>query len=225
MSLRGMPEPLLDLLRGPACRAAGVAAVAGVGHPQLHRQIRPGNAEAVIATRVHAHVGGRRHVALDAPRSRRVRTMKVVLRARVGLRRMASQTDAVPVSGDLRPVGVVAVAATHPFGEHPALEERAVLIHLTFDLTVGKVEVVVQQRHAVVIAQRLAVDGVLVDEAPPRMATRAGLELTVGLAGHAPVRLVGDSVAGPGHALAFVERDQQPLGAVHASPVPLLARP
>jgi hypothetical protein len=74
-------------------------------------------------------------------------------------------------------VGIVTVAAGDPFGEHAALQERAVFVDLSLHLPVGVVEVVVQQRDAVVVAHRLAMHHVLVHQPASRVTAGAHVDL------------------------------------------------
>src|ERR1700674_3566301 len=93
------------------------------------------------------------------------------------LRQVALQTDIVAVSAKLEAVGLVAIAASHTSMEHPALDEGAVLVNFAFDLTVRKIEVFIQERDAIVIADRLPVHVVFMKLAATRVASRAHLDL------------------------------------------------
>ena len=63
--------------------------------------------------------------------------------------------------------------------EHPALDEGAILVVFLLYLPVGEIVVVVEQRDAVIVAHRLAVDVVLVNLAAARMASRAHLDFAL----------------------------------------------
>ena len=56
-----------------------MAAVAGIRCAETDRQVRAGDAKAVIAPRVDDHIGRRRHVAIYAERAGRLTLMLVVL--------------------------------------------------------------------------------------------------------------------------------------------------
>ncbi|MNP61573.1 hypothetical protein D3C76_1567730 [compost metagenome] len=57
---------------------------------------------------------------------------------------VALQAQAVAFDLDLGGVGIVAVGAAYPCIVHFALRERAVLVHLTVDLTIGVVKATAQ---------------------------------------------------------------------------------
>jgi len=80
ISLAIVPIPDLHLLDCPAGRFVGVAGITGVGNPQLRRQIGTRYPEAMIATRIHAHVSFTGHMAIDAKASGFTRLMKMMLR-------------------------------------------------------------------------------------------------------------------------------------------------
>ena len=179
MARQRVAVPLPDLLRRPFRRLIAMAAIAGVGDPQLHRQVRAGNAEAVIVARVHHHVGRGGRVAGHAVGARGTRRVKMVPRRFVFRRQVALQADFVPGGAQLAAVGFVAVAATHPLRVHPALQKGAVVEHLVLHLPVGVVEIGRQQRQPVGVRQRLA-EHVIFPELPaPGMAAGAQFQFAV----------------------------------------------
>jgi len=80
---------------------------------------------------------------------------------------MALQAEVVARGSKLEAMRFMAVTAGHTVVEHPALDERAVLVHLVLDLPVGKVEVFVQQRDPVVVFYRLAMNMIFVEQLSP----------------------------------------------------------
>jgi len=71
------------------------------------------------------------------------------------------------VAGRPKPAGVrlVTVRARDPRAEHPALEERAVLVHFAENLAVGVVQAGAEERRRVGVEERTAV-GIGVDDRP-----------------------------------------------------------
>src|SRR5262249_61178694 len=57
----GRPMPALDRRGGPFPGLVAVTIVAGIGRAELCRQIRPGDAEAVVVAAVGDHIGPPRH--------------------------------------------------------------------------------------------------------------------------------------------------------------------
>ena len=115
------------------------------------RHVRPGNAEEVVAARVHDHVVPLLHVAGDALGARRagrvvmVRGGVVLLRrqrrkARIGMRLMAAHAERIPLGAERRGVRVVTIGAANAALIHLALPERAVFVDFVVDLPVGEVE-------------------------------------------------------------------------------------
>src|SRR5512132_2558370 len=97
-------------------------------------------------------------------------------RRKMGLR-VALQADAVSLGAQARGVRLVAIAAGHALGVHPALHERAVLVDFVADLAVGLVEARLEQCREVGVRQRLAARRLLRELAAPRVAARAGVDL------------------------------------------------
>src|SRR5271165_636315 len=113
-----------------------MASIARVGHTDLHRKIGTWNADAVIAPRIHHHVGSRRHVTFDASRSGRPGLVEMMLRGIVLPRRVALEANAVAWGAKLQTMRIVTVAAGHSCVEHSALDKRAVLVNLILNLSV-----------------------------------------------------------------------------------------
>src|SRR5262245_66074281 len=93
------------------------------------------------------------------------------------LGRMAACAQRVASREKLQAVRVVAVAAGDARRVHLALEERAVLVDLVVDLTVGEIETLIEERRTMGVEQRMSV-GVALDQATAaRVAAGAGFEL------------------------------------------------
>src|SRR5216684_927130 len=138
---------------------------------------------------------------------------------------MALQTDIIAISTKFEAMGFVAIAACHACLEHPALNERAVLIDFSLDLAVREIEVLVEQRNAVVVAHWLAVDVVFVNLAATRMASRAHLDFPLRFTGPTPANFVAGRVGRPGHSFTFVKRNSEPVINFESLPFALLPRP
>ena len=80
---------------------------------------------------------------------------------------------------------------------------------LRLDLTVGKIEVLVEQGDAVVVANGLSVDGILVKFGAARMTARAELDFALGSARSAALGIAGGGIYRPADAVAFVKRNSQ----------------
>ena len=141
------------------------------------------------------------------------------------LRQVALQTDIVAVSAKLEAVGLVAIAASHTSMEHPALDEGAVLVNFAFDLTVRKIEVFIQERDAIVIADRLPVHVVFMKLAATRVASRAHLDLARRSARSAPAGIARRRVDEPVRISAFIEGDCQAFVCAELIPIAPLPCP
>ncbi len=202
--------PAYDRLCGPGAGSVRVAAGAGARRARLLGEIGPRNAERVVVTLVDLHVRTDRRVTRDAARrggSGRV----VVMRRRVeDLRRMAAAAQCVALLVEPQAVGVVAVATRDARGVHAALEERAVLEDLVLDLSVGEVEVFLEERHAVGVEDGPAMDVVLAQHRAPAVTAGAGLDLRLRRPGHAAAC---DGLALPAHprgAVAGADPESEP---------------
>ena len=143
-------------LRRPARVASRVTARAGVRRAERDGEIRPRNAQAVIASRIDHHVRCGRHVAADACRPR-ARNLMMVMGGRVVLRRqVAGRAHCVALGAQLSAVRVVTIAARHAARLHPALQERPPDVHLIALLSVGMVQRSAEQCRAIVVEKRLA---------------------------------------------------------------------
>ena len=109
--------------------------------------------------------------------------------------------------------------------EHAALDEGAVLVDLILDLTIGEVQVVLQQRDAIVIADRLSMHVVFVNLAATRVASRTHLDFALRIARHASMRVTSRWVGSPLAALAFVKRNRQSFVRGELFPIALLLCP
>src|SRR5271166_5773853 len=96
----------------------------------------------MVSSLINDHIRARRHVTFDAVCPGRSGLVKMVVRRIVLLSHVKLQTDIVAFASKLRGVRLVAVTASHTSMKHTALDERAVLIDLVFDLTVREVKAV-----------------------------------------------------------------------------------
>ena len=195
----GFPAPFgavpgCDRLGGPLLSLTGVAGRAGVRAAGRHRDVRPRDSEAVVAAGVHLHVGALRHVAVRAPGAVASFGMEVVFWGVVVLRRegresvqrrvgmVALLADGISEHAQPKAVRVVAVGATHPLGEHPALREGPVFVDLAENLTVGMVEPGIEKRGAEGVQEGVDGGAIRADRGPEGMAGGARLDLPGGVA-------------------------------------------
>jgi hypothetical protein len=123
---------------------------------------------------------------------------------------MALRAHGIARWPEVSAVGVVTVRARHARGVHLALQERPVLVDLVLDLAVGVVQGGVEERHAIVLSQRLAGEVVVEDLRAAGVASAAGLDLG---ARRGRRRALGDRRPGPERPLAarrVAELDDQP---------------
>jgi hypothetical protein len=147
--------------------------------------------------------------------------MKMMRRRRVLLRRVAAQAHLAPRRAELEAVRVVAVRAGHAPTEHLGLQKRAVFVHLVANLSVGVVETVLQERHAMSATEPPAVDVILGALPAARVAAPAHLDLALRPASRAAPGVGRFRADGPGDAPAIVQRNGEPFRAPHqALPVP-----
>ena len=92
---------------------------------------------------------------------------------------MALGADLVAGRAQLQAVRVVAIGAGDAHGEHPALQEGAVLVVLLLDLSVREIDPLGQQARDRAVEQRMAVGEARGDLMPPGMAEPAGLDLGI----------------------------------------------
>ena len=133
----------------------------------LYREFGARNADTVIAPRIHDHVGLRRHMTFYTSRAGRPGLVEMVPRGIVFVRRMALKTNPVAFHSKLQTMRLVAIAAGHPSVEHPALDERTVLVYLIPNLSVWIVKIVVKERDPRVIPDWLAMHVVFMNLASP----------------------------------------------------------
>ena len=179
----------------------------------------------MIAARIDHHVGARRHVTFDAARARRSHLVEMMRRRVVLLRRMTLRTEGVAVRAKFRAVRIVTIAARHAGVEHPALDEGAVLVVLLLYLAVGEIVVLIEQRDAVIVADRLSMHIVLVNLAAPRVASRTRLDFAIGLTRRASTRVTGGWIDRPRNTFALIERERQTFGRVERLPIALFLCP
>ena len=179
----------------------------------------------MIVAGVDLHGRDGRHVAGDAGRAGRARAVEVMLRHGVLRRQMALPADAVAGLPKLQRVRLVAIATGDALREHPALEERAVVVDLAAHLAVAPVETFLEERDAMGVEQWRSVDVVFGELAGARVAAPAELDLARRVARAAALRLAGRGIDGPVDVAPLVERDRQPPVRLQAAPVPLAPGP
>src|SRR5271163_4706978 len=103
---------------------------------------------------------------------------------------------------------LMTIAARHPRLEHPALDERPILIDFALDLSVGVIKILIEKRHPIVVSYRLAMNVVLVNLTAPRMTTRAHLDFSLRGALDTSLRIAGGGIYRPRNSVALVERDR-----------------
>ncbi len=128
-------------------------------------------------TSVDAHVRLRRHVAGHARRSGRTGRVPVMRRGVERGRQVTLRTHGVALGTQLQAVRVVAIRARHTRGVHPALQERAVVVHLVLHLAIGAVQPLGQERGTERHQERLARDMAIDTFGAPRVAGRTDLDL------------------------------------------------
>jgi hypothetical protein len=116
--------PLGNGVDRPLDRFVLVTLAAGIGDPELERQIGPWHPQAVVVPWVDHHVVLGGHVTVDAEGSRGIRFVEVVLGARKHLWRMATDASGIPREMELEIVGVVTVAAGHTLLIESLFEQR-----------------------------------------------------------------------------------------------------
>ena len=113
-------------LERPGGILVGVAAVAGVGHAELHGEQRIGDGDAVVMARMALHVGGDGHVAGDALVAGAVRLVAAVgggiddRGGRLGAAGVAAHAEQVAGNQALAGVRVMAIDTTDAHVVHPA---------------------------------------------------------------------------------------------------------
>src|SRR6266566_5854016 len=90
---------------------------------------------------------------------------------------MALRTEAIALGQQLRAVRVVTVRAGDAGGMHAALQERAVLVDLAVDLSVGVIETRLEQRRQIAVEVGLARHWALGDHFAARVTCGTSLEL------------------------------------------------
>jgi hypothetical protein len=122
-----------------------VAAVAGVGNAKFQGALGLRYAEAVVAPIIHAHVGSRWHVAIDAGSPGAARCVVMVGRGVEYGRLVALCAQCIALGQHCATVRFMAVGASHPSLVHPALQERSVNVSFIMHLPVGKVHVLLEK--------------------------------------------------------------------------------
>ena len=189
--------PQFELRRDPVAGLAQVAGQAGVWRTEPGGALGVGNAEAVVMTKVIAHVELAGHMAIDAKRPGLPGDMARVLRCFVVLGLQAAAIDrgnsslarrvvalqAHAIAGGLQLVamGVVAVGATYAFVGHLALGEGAVLKHLILDLAVQGIQFAGEGAGQIVVHQALAHGIAVTQRRATGVAAGAGFEFDRGV--------------------------------------------
>src|SRR4029453_13074615 len=118
-----------------------MAPAARIRRPELHAQIGPRDAKAVVPPRIDRHIGRLRHVAIHTQSAWLTVGMTMVDRPVVFAWRMLVARRANLISFVLEPGGmrVMTIGALNPLVIHLALHERAVFIDLVENLPVSVV--------------------------------------------------------------------------------------
>ena len=106
---------------------------------------------------------------------------------------------------------IVAVGAGNARGVHPALQERAPVVHLSLLLSVGVIERSGEKCGTVMIQERLSGLVTFSDLGAPCVTLRAHVDLPFTSPRLRSKRVAGFGVVAPGDAAAFVETDGQTL--------------
>src|SRR5271166_1753932 len=99
----------------------------------------------------------------------------------VFLSAMALHTDAVAFATKPQAVRFMTVAACYTGVKHTALDEGAVFVDLALDLSIWKVKILIKESDKIVVTNRLTMHIVFVNLTSARMATRAHLDLALGV--------------------------------------------
>ena len=113
-----------------------MAIVAAVGCSKPCRDIRSGNPEAVVVPAIDYHVCAFRHVARRARELQACFLVVMMTCGGVFFGCMTLQAHPTSRRAELRTMWFVAIAARDAGGEHPALLERRVVIHLIEHLAI-----------------------------------------------------------------------------------------
>ena len=139
---------------------------------------------------------------------------------------MALGADRVAGRAQLEGMRLVTVAAGYALLEHPALQKRAVVVHLVALLSVRPIEPVVEQREPEAVCERSTVHDVIRELPAARMAARAGLDLAHALPRRTARRTARLRVDLPRGAAPLVKQLGQPLARpAETPPVAPLLRP
>ena len=213
----GVGRPLRALLR--------VAVAAGVRRAERNRPVGPRDAHRVVVPWVDHHVGRRRHVARRARRAGRAGLVPVMGGRVEARRRVALRAHRVARHAQLLAVRVVAVGAGDALRVHAALQERAVVVDLVAHLPVGVVEIRLEQRDTIGVAERRAGMPGVVELAAPRVASRAGLDLAARGSRRGARRVAGRGVDRPRDAAPLVQCDREPLRCIGPACIRVELRP
>ena len=176
---------------------------------ELHRQVRARNTDAVITARIDHHVRACWHVTCDALRASRSGLVEMMARRIVLLRGMALLTNTVALGPKFEAVRLVTIATRDASMEHPALDERPIFVVFLLDLPIREIVVLVEQRHPVIVADRLTVHVIFMNLAASRVAPRAHLNFPLRATRRASARVAGQEIDRPFDAVAIVKRDRQ----------------
>jgi hypothetical protein len=201
--------PLLQVPGGPGGGLVGVTLVAGVGGSQFVAQVRPGDADAVIAAGIHHHVSAFVHVALKAAGSLFGRIVEMVFPGTVFGGHVATVAKGIPLDIDLAAMGFMTILTDHPGLVHFALEEGSVDIYLFQDLPICKIEIFLQQGGPVGIEQRSPMVVILGGHRPAGMAPATHLDQLVGLPGNRSPGRHGIGIKDPGGIVGILQTQHQ----------------
>ena len=134
---------------------------------------------------------------------------------RIELRRqMALAADQVTGRAQLQTVRVMAIGAGDTHGEHPALQEGAVLVVLLLDLSVREIDSPGQQARDRAVEQRMAVGEARGNLMPPGMAEPASLNLGIRRARRCARRRPNGQVLHPAPAAAVGQVGNKALAGI-----------
>ena len=174
------PIPLDHCVGGPLGCSTDMAVGAGIGRADLHRQVRPRHAKAMITPAIDDHIEALDHVTGDTLCGFGVRLVEVMLRPVVCGWQMTLCAQRIALGAQVTAVGLMAIRAGDSRLIHLALQERPILVHLIADLAVSVVERFIQERHAIALLQGLTGLVIAPDLRTSSMTAPAGLHLGAG---------------------------------------------
>ena len=157
-----------------------MALVACVWCSYRHRNVRPGNPQAVVTAWVDHHVVGLGHVAIDATGARRLGFVKMVGRDVIGRGQVTACTKGVSRFVHSCAVRIVTITARNARPVHLALQERAVHVHFVEDLSIRVVQALFEQSRSMRIEERITRPVVVFERSSASMTLGARFYLGAG---------------------------------------------